>query len=75
MHAVATRKGQAPSLRAVLLLLLAYLVCVAGRMPTADAGLLEFVSYLLTVDPRKRPTAAEALKHPWLQMEYPSLDA
>ncbi|GIL55001.1 hypothetical protein Vafri_10672 [Volvox africanus] len=44
------------------------------RMPDADEGLLEFVSYLLTVDPRKRPTAAEALKHPWLQQEYPSLD-
>ncbi|KAG2490825.1 hypothetical protein HYH03_010746 [Edaphochlamys debaryana] len=45
------------------------------RMPDADEGLLEFVAHLLTVDPRKRPTAAEALKHPWLQQEYPSLDA
>ncbi|GFR50340.1 hypothetical protein Agub_g12549 [Astrephomene gubernaculifera] len=45
------------------------------RMPDADEGLLEFVSYLLTVDPRKRPTAAEALKHPWLLQDYPSLEA
>ena len=37
-------------------------------MPDADEGLLEFVSYLLTVDPRKRPTAAQALQHPWLQV-------
>ncbi|PNH07068.1 hypothetical protein TSOC_006511 [Tetrabaena socialis] len=44
------------------------------RMPDADEGLLEFVAHLLTVDPRKRPTAADALKHPWLQQEYPSLE-
>lgn len=56
-------------------ILLARPVCHPPRMPDADEGLMEFVSYLLTVDPRKRPTAAEALKHPWLQMEYPSLDA
>ncbi len=55
--------------------LLAVLMPPPRRMPDADEGLMEFVSHLLTVDPRKRPTAAEALKHPWLQMEYPSLDA
>lgn len=44
------------------------------RMPDADEGLQEFVAHLLTIDPRKRPTAAEALQHPWLQQQYDSLD-
>lgn len=44
------------------------------RLPDADEGLLSFVSCLLHIDPNKRPTAAEALQHPWLQKEYPSLD-
>ena len=38
------------------------------RVPDADAGLLSFVSFLLAVDPRKRPSAQEALQHPWLQV-------
>ena len=30
------------------------------------------MALLLQVDPRKRPTAEEALKHPWLtEVEYP----
>ena len=27
----------------------------------------DFVSQLLTIDPDGRPTAEEALKHPWMQ--------
>jgi serine/threonine protein kinase len=30
---------------------------------------IEFVSHLLERDPEKRPTASEALKHPWLQRD------
>eukprot|EP00798_Chlamydomonas_sp_ICE-L_P020443 gene20443-27232_t len=45
------------------------------RMPEADKGLLSFVTHLLSVDPRARPTAAEALSHPWLQQQYPNLDS
>jgi serine/threonine protein kinase len=45
------------------------------RVPDADAGLLSFISYLLCVDPRKRPSAAEAMHHPWLQYSYASLDS
>lgn len=33
--------------------------------PVSEAA-RDFVRSCLTVDPRKRPTAAEALKHPWL---------
>ncbi|KAK3253296.1 hypothetical protein CYMTET_37450 [Cymbomonas tetramitiformis] len=36
------------------------------RLPGADPLFVDFVSYLLTVDPDKRPTAAEALQHKWL---------
>jgi serine/threonine protein kinase len=31
----------------------------------------DFVQWLLEVDPRQRPTAAEALEHPWLAMYKP----
>jgi serine/threonine protein kinase len=27
----------------------------------------DFIRQLLTIDPDTRPTAAEALKHPWIQ--------
>ncbi|KAJ9512538.1 hypothetical protein QJQ45_018951 [Haematococcus lacustris] len=44
------------------------------RAPDADEGLLSFMAYLLHIDPNKRPTASEALQHPWLQHPYPILD-
>lgn len=31
-----------------------------------DPGFLDFLSSLLVLDPQHRPTAAQALKHPWL---------
>ena len=40
------------------------------RMPAADEGLIGFVSDLLQVDPAKRLSAEEALKHPWLAHDY-----
>jgi len=49
--------------------------CLRHRVPDADDGLLGFISHLLHTDPHKRPTAAEALQHPWLHKEYPSMDA
>jgi len=36
------------------------------RLRTNDGYFLDFVRWLLEVDPAKRPTAAEALTHPWL---------
>ena len=33
----------------------------------SDLTFVDFLSKLLTVDPRKRPTAREALMHPWLR--------
>lgn len=43
---------------------------LARRVPQADDGLLSLLKCLLQVDPSKRPSAAEALQHPWLQQQY-----
>ncbi|EYU17784.1 hypothetical protein ABFS82_04G178200 [Erythranthe guttata] len=40
------------------------------RLPMGDQGFVDFVSHLLEVNPNKRPSASEALKHPWLQYPY-----
>ncbi|GAB2293218.1 hypothetical protein Dimus_027426 [Dionaea muscipula] len=40
------------------------------RLPMGDQGFVDFVAYLLEVNPRKRPSASEALKHPWLSYPY-----
>lgn len=43
---------------------------LARRVPGADAGMLDFLSAVLAVDPARRPSAAEALAHPWLAHQY-----
>ncbi|XP_051136442.1 uncharacterized protein LOC127255105 isoform X2 [Andrographis paniculata] len=40
------------------------------RLPMGDQGFIDFVAHLLEVNPSKRPSASEALKHPWLQYPY-----
>jgi serine/threonine protein kinase len=35
--------------------------------PPMPQDLLDFIEYLLIIDPDKRPTAPEALQHPYLQ--------
>lgn len=35
--------------------------------PKASPDLIDFIEYLLVIDHTKRPKAAEALKHPYLQ--------
>ncbi|XP_028793511.1 uncharacterized protein LOC114749189 [Neltuma alba] len=40
------------------------------RLPMGDQGFVDFVAYLLEVEPKKRPSATEALKHPWLSYPY-----
>jgi serine/threonine protein kinase len=44
------------------------------RVPAADEGFLDFLSYLLTPDPSARPSASEALQHPWLAHPYPPVE-
>ena len=41
--------------------------CLAARIRTKDDLFLDFVGSLLTLHPTHRPTAEEALKHPWLE--------
>lgn len=40
------------------------------RLPMGDQGFIDFVTHLLEVNPKKRPSASEALKHPWLSFPY-----
>lgn len=40
------------------------------RLPMGDQGFIDFVSYLLEINPAKRPSATEALKHSWLSYPY-----
>lgn len=44
------------------------------RVPSADEGFLDFLSYLLTPDPTARPGATEALQHPWLSYPFPPVE-
>jgi len=39
----------------------------AGVASEDEENFLDFVNLMLQVDPRKRPSAAEALNHPWLE--------
>lgn len=40
------------------------------RLPMGDQGFIDFVAHLLEINPKKRPSASEALKHPWLSFPY-----
>ncbi|KAJ0771960.1 putative dual-specificity kinase CMGC-DYRK-PRP4 family [Helianthus annuus] len=40
------------------------------RVQVSDTLLLDFIGNLLEINPRRRPTAREALKHPWLSFPY-----
>lgn len=40
------------------------------RSGCQDPLFLDFLTALLSLDPAKRPTAAQALRHPWLAVEY-----
>ncbi|KAK0588212.1 hypothetical protein LWI29_036018 [Acer saccharum] len=45
------------------------------RLPMGDQGFIDFVDHLLEVNPKKRPSASEALKHPWLSYPYEPISA
>ncbi|KAL6508571.1 hypothetical protein OROGR_023282 [Orobanche gracilis] len=44
--------------------------CLRHRLPMGDQGFIDFVGHLLETNPTKRPSASEALAHPWLQYPY-----
>ena len=48
---------------------------LAARVPEADPGCLDFLASLLSVDPDRRPSAEQALQHPWLLHVYPPIPA
>lgn len=43
-----------------------------ARLGTNDPEFIDFVKRLLIIDPSKRPSATEALKHPFLTKRYDS---
>ncbi|XP_028959952.1 uncharacterized protein LOC126626319 isoform X2 [Malus sylvestris] len=40
------------------------------RLPMGDQGFIDFIAHLLEINPKKRPSASDALKHPWLSYPY-----
>ena len=42
-----------------------------ARLKTNDDIFVDFVAGLLNLDKDERPTAAQALKHPWFKVKYP----
>ncbi|KAK1303104.1 Serine/threonine-protein kinase AFC2 [Acorus calamus] len=43
------------------------------QLGNSDNEFIEFIKYLLEINPQKRPTAREALLHPWLSYKYESI--
>ncbi|XP_068669411.1 uncharacterized protein [Aristolochia californica] len=43
---------------------------LAHHLQICDAKFIKFVSDLLQTNPVRRPTATEALQHPWLSYSY-----
>lgn len=41
-----------------------------NHVKVLDIGFIEFLKYLLEMNPSRRPTAEEALQHPWLSHVY-----
>ncbi|KAK7300524.1 hypothetical protein RJT34_11370 [Clitoria ternatea] len=40
------------------------------HLQVKDSMFIDFVRYLLSINPKRRPTARQALKHPWLSYVY-----
>ncbi|PIA32265.1 hypothetical protein AQUCO_04500097v1 [Aquilegia coerulea] len=41
-----------------------------NHLKVSDKGFIEFIKFLLEINPSRRPTASEALQHPWLSHPY-----
>ncbi|XP_057979680.1 uncharacterized protein LOC131165694 isoform X2 [Malania oleifera] len=42
------------------------------HLQVSDTGFINFIRDLLEINPQRRPTAREALEHPWLTHPYDS---
>ena len=40
------------------------------HLQISDSIFADFLKYLLEINPARRPTAREALQHPWLSISY-----
>ncbi|KAK6122049.1 hypothetical protein DH2020_044208 [Rehmannia glutinosa] len=40
------------------------------HLQISDSGFIDFLKFLLEINPKRRPTAREALQHPWLSYSY-----
>lgn len=40
------------------------------HLQISDSIFADFLKYLLEINPERRPTAREALQHPWLSISY-----
>lgn len=47
-------------------ILVAKRTTLKSRLQCSDTYFLDFVRWLLEIDPLKRPSAKEAMQHPWL---------
>ncbi|XP_074558829.1 uncharacterized protein LOC141814778 isoform X2 [Curcuma longa] len=43
---------------------------LSQQLQDSDTEFVDFLSYLLQINPRRRPTASEALRHRWLSFSY-----
>ena len=41
-----------------------------NRLHCNDENFIEFIRFLLQIDPNERPSAKEALEHPWFNVKY-----
>ncbi len=41
-----------------------------NRLKCEDEKFVEFIRFLLKIDPNERPTAEQALNHPWFKVKY-----
>ncbi|PWA68661.1 protein kinase superfamily protein [Artemisia annua] len=45
-------------------------ISLEEHIQVSDTLFIDFISKLLEINPKRRPTAREALKHPWLTFQY-----
>ena len=70
LYQVLTGKNDENSGKKKLLVLVPKKTSLKARLKCEDQDFVDFIKSLLELDKEKRPTAAEAMKHPWLSKKY-----